>query len=56
MVAIAVPITDLVGQYYGALACHGPIQRFNLDDAEGRMLQLKAASAEISASLFGELT
>ena len=53
MVAIAVPVTDGAGRYFAALACHGPVQRFSLVDAEARKSLLLAASAEISASLFG---
>ena len=53
MVAIAVPVTDAAGRYYAALACHGPIQRFNLADAKARYNLLLTASAEISAILFG---
>ena len=53
MIAIAVPVTDGVGRYFAALACHGPVQRFSLADAEARKSLLLNASAEISASLFG---
>jgi len=53
MVAIAVPVADARGRYYAALACHGPVQRFTLTDAESRRDLLLAASGEISKSLFG---
>ena len=53
MVAIAVPVTDASGHYYAALACHGPIQRFNLADAQACHNLLLTASREISAILFG---
>jgi DNA-binding IclR family transcriptional regulator len=56
MVAIAVPVTDGAGRYFAALACHGPVQRFSLVDAEARKSLLLAASAEISASLFGTMS
>ena len=52
MVAIAVPVTDDKGQFYAALAIHGPMQRFSIDDALARRDSLAGYARRISALLF----
>ncbi len=52
MVAIAVPITDLNGDYFGALAVHGPSSRFSLDEAIEKRDSMQNAAKEIQLMLF----
>ena len=52
MVAIAVPVTDEMGRFYAALAIHGPMQRFSLDDAIAKFDLLKDHAARIGDLLF----
>ena len=52
MVALAVPVTDLNGDYFASLAVHGPTPRFSLDRAIQRVEVLHRAAAEIQLMLF----
>jgi DNA-binding IclR family transcriptional regulator len=52
MVAIAVPVNDMTGRFYAALAVHGPTQRFNLDAALKSRELLHSHAARITQVLF----
>ena len=52
MVAVAVPVTDLNGDYFASLAVHGPTPRFKLDEAVEKVDILHKAAAEIKQILF----
>ena len=52
MVAIAVPVTDLNGDYFASLAVHGPSPRFKLEDAIQKIDILRQAATEIQLMLF----
>ena len=53
MVAIAVPVVDGDGQFVGALATHGPVQRMNLDQAKNRRHDLWTGAEQLQDALFG---
>jgi len=52
MVAIAVPVTDLNGDYFASLAVHGPSPRFKLEEAIQKIDILRQAATEIQLMLF----
>ena len=52
MVAIAVPVTDLNGDYFASLAVHGPSPRFKLEDAIQKIDIMRQAANEIQLMLF----
>lgn len=47
MVAVAVPMKNSDGQFFGALAMHAPSARMNLEVAMQHIPRLKAAAAEL---------
>ena len=51
MVAIAVPVRDGAGRFLAALAIHGPIQRFTLDNAIARRDLLVDAAGRLGESM-----
>ncbi len=52
MVAIAVPVLDLSGRFFAALAYHGPTQRLSLDKAANDVAILKSAAQRLSGAIF----
>ena len=56
MAAIAVPVTDPHGQFYAALAIHGPTQRFSIDDALDKCDMLRGQAARLGELLFPPAT
>ena len=54
MVAVAVPVRDTSGAFLAALACHGPTQRFSVDDAIAHKDHLTQAAAQLTEALFAE--
>lgn len=51
MIALAVPVRDTAGRFLAALAIHGPIQRFTLDDAVSRRHLLTDAAKRLGESM-----
>lgn len=47
MVAVAVPLRNVDGAFYGALAMHAPSARMNIDQAMEQLPKLKKAAAEL---------
>lgn len=54
MLAIAVPVFTPQNHYCGALAIHGPKQRFSLDRALASLPELQQASRDICDALFSD--
>jgi DNA-binding IclR family transcriptional regulator len=52
MVAVAVPILDNEDRYFGALAVHGPSNRFNIDEAVTRLEVLVSGAQKINNVMF----
>lgn len=52
LIAVAVPIRDPAGNVVAGLGLHAPTARMSIDRAKGILPKLRAAAAEISASLF----
>lgn len=52
MVAIAAPIFNAHGDYFGAVAVHGPKNRYSLESAIARIGTLKQAARDIEHILF----
>ena len=55
MVALAVPIQDVGGDFVAALAFHGPTQRISIDDAVSRKELLQSTATRLSETLFFDL-
>ena len=53
MVAVAVPILDKEARYFGALAVHGPSNRFDINDAVTRLDVLVSGVQKIHDVMFG---
>lgn len=51
LIAIAVPVRDRAGKVVAALACHAPLARMSIDDAERLLPRLRAAARKLSATL-----
>lgn len=51
LVAVAVPVTDARKRVCAALAVHGPTARLSFDQALGHVPKLRAAAAELAATL-----
>ena len=47
MVAVAVPLKNTDGQFYGALAMHAPSARVSMDEAINQVPKLRAAAEEL---------
>ena len=52
MVAVAVPILDDEGRYFGSLAVHGPSNRFDIYDAVNKMDVLVSGAQKIHNVIF----
>lgn len=52
MVAIAVPVCDELGRYVASVACHGPVQRLDINAAASLQYKMKAAAAKMREVLF----
>lgn len=48
MGAVAVPVRDEQGHFLAALAVHGPLQRFSIEQAEGHVPLLQEAAGKLS--------
>lgn len=51
LVAVAVPVTDARNRICAALAVHGPTARLSFEQALGHLPKLRAAAAELAATL-----
>jgi len=51
MVAIAVPVKDLAGRFFAALAFHAPVQRISLEAAVERREILKEGAARLGEAI-----
>lgn len=52
MVAVSVPVRNASGMFVAALACHGPTQRFSIDQAIAHKGVLQQAAARLTDVLF----